>query len=368
MKKILLTLMVLISTQIQASEIFTKRASGEPILTQEGAKKHWCPICGMSLKKFYKTSHTSGEDKKQFCSIRCLAVALDANNSIGIGKVVDAKTEKLIYQKNAFYVVGSEIQGTMTKVSKLAFSTKKDAEAFIEEYDGKIVKGEYALDMARKSLKSDIAMVNKKKQKKIYPMGKKIYEKKCQQDINISSYREINELKSDIKNNNLCKSLKGMQFQAVTLYLWEVKRVEELSDNNEIIKVDKTDKCPVCGMFNYKYPKWVTEIYYGDKVYSFDGVKDMMKFYFEPNRWGRYPNAKKESISKILVTDYYSQKAIDGKSAYYIIGSDVLGPMGNELIPFADESDAKIFMGDHRGKSIVRFDEIVEKEVYRLDE
>ncbi|MCK5855445.1 MAG: nitrous oxide reductase accessory protein NosL, partial [Sulfurovaceae bacterium] len=43
-------------------------------------------------------------------------------------------------------------------------------------------------------------------------------------------------------------------------------------------------------------------------------------------------------------------------------------PMGNELIPFAQESDAKTFLDDHHGKIIVRFDKIVEKEVYKLDE
>ena len=94
-------------------------------------------------------------------------------------------------------------------------------------------------------------------------------------------------------------------------------------------------------MFTYKYPKWAAQIFYkhGDHEhhYSFDGVKDMMKFYFDPMEWGKYEMAKKESISKILVTDYYSQKAIDAKVSYFVIGSDVYGPMGNELIPFIIE-------------------------------
>ena len=365
-RAIFVILLLLISAN--ADKMFSKVASGEPILVQEGAKKHWCPICGMSLKTFYKTSHAVG--KKQFCSMRCLAVEMQEHNiSLDKVQVVDAKTEQLIYAKDAFYVVGSKVMGTMSKVSKLAFASKDDAKAFVKEYGGEIVSFEQALAMAQKSLTNDIAMITAKKQKKIYPMGKKIFEKLCQQDINLTAYSQINELKSALNEEKLCKKpLEGMKHQAVALYLWEVKRQEELWQSGEVIMVSKEEKCPVCGMFTYKYPKWVAQIFYGDKHYSFDGVKDLMKFYFDPMKWGKFGDAKKESIRKILVTDYYSQKAIDGYKAYYVIGSDILGPMGNELIPFAKKSDAKTFMSDHRGKRIVTFDKITKKEVYALDE
>ena len=39
-------------------------------------------------------------------------------------KVVDASTQKLIDAQQAFYVVGSKVKGTMSKVSKLAFASK----------------------------------------------------------------------------------------------------------------------------------------------------------------------------------------------------------------------------------------------------
>jgi nitrous oxide reductase accessory protein NosL len=50
--------------------------------------------------------------------------------------------------------------------------------------------------------------------------------------------------------------------------------------------------------------------------------------------------------------------AIDGTKAYYVIGSDTYGPMGHELIPFKDLSDAKNFLKDHKGKKILKFQEI----------
>ena len=215
-------------------------------------------------------------------------------------------------------------------------------------------------------------MVKKKKKKKIYPMGKKIFAKVCNNDIDPTEYLEINELKAAIKNDKLCKPLKEKQLQAVALYLWEVKRVGDLGEIEGKVQVDTHEKCPVCGMFTYKYPRWAAQIFYKhndhEHHYSFDGVKDLMKFYFDPLAWGDYKAVKKGNITKILVTDYYSQKGIDGTQAYYVIGSDVYGPMGHELIPFENEADAKTFKQDHRGTKVIQFKDITEKEVYKLDE
>ena len=58
------------------------------------------------------------------------------------------------------------------------------------------------------------------------------------------------------------------------------------------------------------------------------------------------------------VSDFNSGKAIDGKNAFYVIGSKVYGPMGEELIPFASQADAMDFKKENKGKNILKFDEI----------
>jgi len=305
--------------------------------------------------------------------MRCLVVDMQ---EYGIDrsdiKVIDASTQKFIDAKEAFYVLGSKVKGTMSKISKLAFASKEDAYKFVKKYKGRVVSFEEALNSAKESLKSDIAMIKKKKEKKVYPMGKKIFEKMCKSDIDPTEYIEINELKSAIKNEKLCKPLKEKQLQALALYLWEVKRFGDLGKIEGTIQVQRDEKCPVCGMFTYKYPRWVAQIFYKhdghEHHHSFDGVKDMMKFYFDPMEWGDYKTSTKSNIAKILVTDYYSQKAIDATKAYYVIGSDIYGPMGNELIPFLSEDDAKNFYMDHKGTQVIKFEDITEKEVYKLDE
>jgi nitrous oxide reductase accessory protein NosL len=126
------------------------------------------------------------------------------------------------------------------------------------------------------------------------------------------------------------------------------------------------DKCPICGMFVAKYPDFLAEILFKNGSYAvFDGVKDMFKYYFNIKKYN--PPQDKENIEAIYVTDYYSLNLIDGLRAYYVLGSNVYGPMGNELIPFAKESDAKEFMKDHQGKSIVTFQDVKYETVKALD-
>ncbi len=93
------------------------------------------------------------------------------------------------------------------------------------------------------------------------------------------------------------------------------------------------DKCPVCGMFVAKYPDWVASMAdKNGKVFFFDGVKDLYKFYFTPKEYGYKEDPGK--WKDIFVTDYYDIRPIAGRTAFYVIGSDVYGPMGKELIPF----------------------------------
>ena len=130
--------------------------------------------------------------------------------------------------------------------------------------------------------------------------------------------------------------------------------------------ITKKDRCPVCGMFVYKYPKWVAQIVFADGSYYFyDGAKDMFKHYFDVPKFSRGKSA--DQIRDIYVTDYYEVELIDARSAFYVIGSDVLGPMAHDLLPFKDRESAQEFLEDHHGQSIVRFDEVTRELVYSLD-
>ena len=67
-------------------------------------------------------------------------------------------------------------------------------------------------------------------------------------------------------------------------------------------KVGDKARCSVCGMFVAKYDVWITQIRYDESnILSFDGVKDMMAYYFSPEQFGGPADL---SGSKIYVKDY----------------------------------------------------------------
>jgi nitrous oxide reductase accessory protein NosL len=126
------------------------------------------------------------------------------------------------------------------------------------------------------------------------------------------------------------------------------------------------DKCPVCGMFVAKYSDFVSQLQFRDgAVLFFDGPKDLLKYYLgvAPARPGR----KSADVAAIYVTSYYTLAPIDGRTAYYVAGSNVFGPMGRELVPFENEAEAREFSKDHKGKAILRFREVTSTVVKELE-
>lgn len=127
--------------------------------------------------------------------------------------------------------------------------------------------------------------------------------------------------------------------------------------------VGAKERCPVCGMFVAKYPNWITQVRLSDgSVRYFDGMKDLLAYYFQPQQYG----GKAGSIREIWAKDYYTLAWLDGRTAYYVVGSDIYGPMGLEFIPFAGEKAAQAFAKDHHGKQVLSFKAITEELVNTL--
>ena len=126
------------------------------------------------------------------------------------------------------------------------------------------------------------------------------------------------------------------------------------------------DKCPVCGMFVKKYPDWTSQIIFKDGSYAvFDGAKDMFKYFLRFQEFN--PTHAPTDIDSLYVMEYYSMHPIDGREAYYVVGSDVFGPMGRELIPFAMDEEAREFMKDHKGRAVLKFNEVTADTLKGLD-
>ncbi len=132
------------------------------------------------------------------------------------------------------------------------------------------------------------------------------------------------------------------------------------------VEVSQRDRCPVCGMFVAKYPDFIAQVIHPDGSYAvFDGVKDMMKYILNLEKYAA--DKKPSDIEAVFVKDYYKLEYIDGFKAHYVLGSNVFGPMGKELIPFETEAAADEFMVDHAGKQRLTFGEITLDTLKHLD-
>jgi nitrous oxide reductase accessory protein NosL len=119
-------------------------------------------------------------------------------------------------------------------------------------------------------------------------------------------------------------------------------------------------------MFVAGYKDFLAAVVLSDTaVLYFDGPKDMFRFLFDPAKY--LPGRSRAQVGSVWVTDYYSLALIDGSTALYVRGSDILGPMGAELIPFAKEEEAKEFMNDHKGQGLLSFAEVTPGVIGSLD-
>ena len=130
-----------------------------------------------------------------------------------------------------------------------------------------------------------------------------------------------------------------------------------LASAQQVPKPGPKDLCPVCGMIVSKYPNWVAVVTWKDgHAHFFDGAKDLFKFLNDLRKYA--PGHRREDIAGIYVTDFYNLERIDARRALFVVGSDVLGPMGHELVPLASRADAEDFLKDHKGKRIIAFDRV----------
>ena len=58
------------------------------------------------------------------------------------------------------------------------------------------------------------------------------------------------------------------------------------------------------------------------------------------------------------MTEYYDMVPLAANKAWYVIGSDVYGPMGKELVPLTTREDALTFLRDHKGARMLRFEDV----------
>lgn len=132
-------------------------------------KYPFCKYCGMDRNTFaYSRMLIEYDDASNvgLCSLHCavIDIALNIDTPITHIMVGDQLTHKLINAETAYWVIGGEKAGVMTKRAKWAFENSWDAGAFVTENGGSLAVFDEVLKTAYEDMYEDIKMLRKKRQ------------------------------------------------------------------------------------------------------------------------------------------------------------------------------------------------------------
>ena len=118
------------------------------------------------------------------------------------------------------------------------------------------------------------------------------------------------------------------------------------------------DRCPVCGMYPARHPKFAAALV----------LEDGRTFYACSNRcllqcWRHsqtHLGVPSGAIKRLLALDYFSGAVLDAERAFWVAGSDVVGPMGPALVALQTRRDVDTFIKRHGGSLVFQLHQVDE--------
>jgi len=111
-----------------------------------------------------------------------------------------------------------------------------------------------------------------------------------------------------------------------------------------------------------KLPKFTTEmVLKNGKKIRFASVKSMLIFYYHPEKYPLFKVRSRQAIRQMFVKDYLSGEKIPLQKAWYVFGSRLMGPHGDDLIPLSSRTRAELFTKRYGGTKIMSFEEVGQK-------
>ena len=114
-------------------------------------------------------------------------------------------------------------------------------------------------------------------------------------------------------------------------------------------------RCPVCGMYPERSPAWAAQVIYRDGgVHYFDSPIDLMQFL--NNVPGFSPGYTRADILSAWVTYGRTGQWLPHDKAWYVHGSDALGPMRMGDLPAFPTREAAQEFASRRGGKVLSFE------------
>lgn len=125
----------------------------------------------------------------------------------------------------------------------------------------------------------------------------------------------------------------------------------QATEDYAVQPIAKAERCPVCGMYPANFPQWHAQIVFKDGEHSsFDSAAELFRFLNNMSKYDKKHVAA--DIGKIFVAAYNKGAWLDAKQAFFVAGSKIQGPMGNDLPAFASRDEAVRFSLKSGGKAL----------------
>ncbi|MBL0714829.1 MAG: nitrous oxide reductase accessory protein NosL [Desulfosarcina sp.] len=127
-------------------------------------------------------------------------------------------------------------------------------------------------------------------------------------------------------------------------------------DPRNRMQISPADRCPVCAMRPIKYPRFAAAIRLKDGTsFYFCSAGCMLKAWLRPDV---FLGGRPEILQLPVALDYFTGRPLDAREAFWISGSDVIGPMGPALVPLQQSDHIAAFRRRHGSARVFRLEEL----------
>ncbi len=127
----------------------------------------------------------------------------------------------------------------------------------------------------------------------------------------------------------------------------------------QAVAIEAADECHLCGMLvvNFPGPKGEIAQKNSERIEKFCSTRDLFSYVLQPDNRRQITQIFVHDMSKSPWETPDDEHFVDAKKAWYVVGSDKKGAMGETLASFSQKADADAFSVEFGG-NVIGFDEI----------
>ena len=124
-------------------------------------------------------------------------------------------------------------------------------------------------------------------------------------------------------------------------------------------------RCPVCGMYPARNPRWAAQTVFKDgAAHFFDSPADLFAFLQKVDRHDKHYSLDDVAVS--FISDFETGQWIEAKNAFFVHGSSVVGPMRDADLPAFTSRRAAATLVRSQGGKVLTFAEITPELIQSL--